>query len=175
MTMASGYYVLEIQVEDPELLDVYEEQISKHNTMVLSNQFPDSGFDLFIPEKITIDGRSTRIVKLNIKAAMYYLDDSNKEGKGVAYYLYPRSSMGAKTPLRLANSVGIIDSGYRGTLGAILDNTIEEAYTIEANARLVQICHASLEPFYVRLVSNLEKTRRGEGGFGSTGSSGVKE
>jgi dUTP pyrophosphatase len=172
--MYHGYYVLEIQVEDPELLNVYEEQINKHNTMVLSNQFPDSGFDLFIPEKITIEGRSTRIVKLNIKAAMYYVCNSDKESKGVAYYIYPRSSMGTKTPLRLANSVGIIDSGYRGTLGAILDNSDGDSYTIESNTRLVQICHASLEPFYVRLASNLEVTNRGEGGFGSTGSEGIK-
>ena len=38
------------------------------------------------------------------------------------YYLYPRSSTGSKTPLRLSNSIGVIDSGYRGNLIACFDN-----------------------------------------------------
>ena len=44
----------------------------------------------------------------------------------VSYYLYPRSSVSTKTPLRLANSVGIIDSGYRGNIKAVFD--INQSY-----------------------------------------------
>ena len=50
--------------------------------------------------------------------------------------ILPRSSIGAKTPLRLSNSVGLIDSGYRGEIGVLYDNTSDEPYTINAGARI---------------------------------------
>ena len=90
-----------------------------------------------------------------------------------AFYLYPRSSLGSKTKLRLANSVGIIDSGYRGNLMAVLDNiNPNKDHLCMEDDRLVQICTPTLEPFLVTFVSNeteLEETTRGSGGFGSTG------
>ena len=91
----------------------------------------------------------------------------------VGYYLYPRSSTGTKTPLRLANSVGIIDSGYRGHIIAVFDNWKEENYCIEPYQRMVQLCPPNLTyPVYVQMVDSEEElgfTRRGAGGFGSTG------
>jgi hypothetical protein len=91
----------------------------------------------------------------------------------VGYYLYPRSSTGTKTPLRLANSVGIIDSGYRGHIIAVFDNWKEENYCIEPYQRMVQLCPPNLTyPVLVQLVESEEElglTRRGAGGFGSTG------
>ena len=50
--------------------------------------------------------------------------------------ILPRSSMGLKTPLRLSNSVGLIDSSYRGELGVLYDNTSDEDYTIRAHDRI---------------------------------------
>ena len=84
----------------------------------------------------------------------------------IAYYLYPRSSV-VKTGFRLANSVGIIDSGYRGNLMAYFD--VIKNDRIEVNQRLVQICAPDLKPFKVELVDSLDETERGHGGFGSTG------
>ena len=89
----------------------------------------------------------------------------------LGYYLYPRSSI-VKTGCRLANSVGIIDSGYRGNIGAYFDVINNNNSIIEKKSRFVQICHPTLEPFHVIIVQNesdLGTTRRGEGGFGSTG------
>ena len=86
-----------------------------------------------------------------------------------AFYMYPRSSL-SKTPLRLANSVGIIDAGYRGELMAVLDNRkTDGSYAVGKGQRLMQICMPNLEPFQVQLVDSLDETERGEGGFGSTG------
>ena len=89
------------------------------------------------------------------------------------YYLYPRSSMGSKTPLRLSNSVGIIDSGYRGNICALFDNPSNEDYTIQKGDRLVQICcpnlSYSLEVITISDISELGHTERGNNGFGSTG------
>ena len=70
----------------------------------------------------------------------------------------------------MANSVGIIDSGYRGFLGTPLDNIGNDPVTIEAGTRLFQICSNNLMPFKsVKQVESLDSTERGVGGFGSTG------
>ena len=80
----------------------------------------------------------------------------------------PRSSI-SKTPLRLCNSVGLIDAGYRGEIMAAVDNIKKEDYTIEYGARLFQIVAMDGSPLTFELVSELSKTKRGFDGFGSTG------
>ena len=77
--------------------------------------------------------------------------------------------MGAKTPLRLSNSVGIIDAGYRGNIMAIVDNLSSEDFVIEENTRLFQLCSPILGPISFEVVNNLSETSRGSGGLGSTG------
>jgi dUTPase len=100
------------------------------------------------------------------------------------FYLYPRSSI-SKTRMRLANSVGIIDAGYRGDLIAAVD-TIglfgstdiwhvwkETLSPIKKYDRYFQVCAPDLSPFLVHIVDTAEDlsppTARGSGGFGSTG------
>ena len=77
--------------------------------------------------------------------------------------------MGAKTPLRLSNSVGIIDAGYRGNIMAIVDNLSDEDFVIEQNTRLFQLCSPDLSPISFEVVNELSETSRGSGGLGSTG------
>ena len=125
----------------------------------------DSGLDLFCPETITINPGET--VKINLQINCEALHDTI-ENTNVSYYLYPRSSI-IKTPLRLANSVGIIDAGYRGDIIACVDNIKSESYTINKGDRLFQICAGNLEPIQFQLVNDLSNTQRGSGGFGSTG------
>ena len=150
----------------------------------------DAGFDLFMPDSLLVPLKSfSNILKLGIKCAMYHysaegglktfcyggeqIQESFATFTPCAFYLYPRSSMGAKTPLRLSNSVGIIDSGYRGELGAIVDNVMDVSYEINKGDRLVQICPPNLEyPMKVYIVDDISLlgyTDRGTGGFGSTG------
>ena len=125
----------------------------------------DSGIDLFSPETITVKPGET--VKINLQIKCEALHDTI-ENTNVSYYLYPRSSI-IKTPLRLANSVGIIDAGYRGNIIACVDNIKNEPYTITQGDRLFQICAGNLEPIVFKLVEELSNTQRGSGGFGSTG------
>lgn len=85
-----------------------------------------------------------------------------------SYYLYPRSSI-SKTPLRMCNSVGIIDSGYRGNILAMVDNVSDVSYEIKRGTRLFQICAPTLDPLQLELVTTLPTSERGEQGVGSTG------
>ena len=182
---ASQMYPLKLYVEDPTLRAYYEEKISAHNVMVFTNPHPDSGFDLAVPTETTIEPLSNILLDLGVKTAMVKIDPDKAEPTMGAssfaampqtpsgFYMYPRSSLGTKTKLRLANSVGIIDSGYRGNLKASLDNIHpEQEHLAEQGDRLVQICAPDLSPFMVQLVENSDDLRgstRGEGGFGSTG------
>lgn len=118
-------------------------------------------------------------------ADLYALEDTdvnahtygNKIRTGVSIQLpegwlamiLPRSSTGAKTPLRLSNSVGLIDSGYRGELGVLYDNTSDNDTFIKKGDRIAQLLVMPSYRFQAQVVDSLEDSDRGEGGFGSTG------
>lgn len=162
--------VLKIKIvndKDNYLTALYEKQIEKLNENLKSNLHPDSGFDLYSPENLeflfTPRSIQTKKLDLKIQCAMY---DVN--GCPSAFYMYPRSSI-SKTPFRLANNTGIIDSGYRGNLGAYFDCFSDSTEQIAKGSRLLQICAPDLKPFRVIIVNNLDDTSRGAGGFGSTG------
>jgi dUTP pyrophosphatase len=125
----------------------------------------DAGLDLYCPGDLTILPNET--AKIDLKIQCEGLSDNDL--RNVCYYLYPRSSI-SKTPLRLANSVGIIDAGYRGNIMAVVDNISNESYQIQKGQRLFQICGRFLEPINLTLVDTLSDSERGNGGFGSTGS-----
>jgi len=119
----------------------------------------DAGLDLYVLEDIQFDPGETKAIKLGI---------SCEPDDGKAYYLFPRSSI-SKTPLRMANSIGLIDGGYRGEIMAMCDNIKSEAYTAEKGQRLFQLVATDSSPIHFELVEELEMTTRGTGGFGSTG------
>lgn len=162
--------ILYLYVKDTntKLIDLYKTAVEKHNTHVQTDEYPNSGFDLYIPSTQSIDYKEDMngtLVDLQVKCEMK--DSANS----IAYYLYPRSSL-SKTPLMLSHSVGIIDCGYRGFIKASLRNLHKNSYDVEFGSRLTQIVHPTMKPFLIELVSNendLSSTTRGQGGFGSTG------
>lgn len=89
--------------------------------------------------------------------------------EGWVAFILPRSSIGAKTPLRLSNSAGVIDSGYRGEVRALYDNIGDESYEIHKGDRIAQMLVMPSYRFKANIVDSLEDSDRGEGGFGSTG------
>lgn len=119
----------------------------------------DAGLDLFVVEDQIIPARSTQPIPLQIAC-------ENLDNK--AYYLFPRSSI-SKTPLRLANSIGLIDGGYRGELIGMVDNIYDKDYHIKRGERYFQLVAVDSSPIEFELVDNLSESSRGEGGFGSTG------
>ena len=88
--------------------------------------------------------------------------------EGYVMLLIPRSSTW-KTPLRMPNSVGVIDSDYRGEVCALLQNTHHLTWTVEAGERLVQGVIVPVPSVQIQEVEELSETSRGVGGFGSTG------
>jgi len=154
---------------DDKLRELYQSKITKHNEK--QDIYADSGFDLASPISISVE-EGLFFIDFKVKGAMYKSDepiditniDISKYTPS-AYYLYPRSSI-SKTSFRLANSVGIIDRGYRGNLGAYFDC---KDGMVEMGERLVQLCSPTLDPFYVISTDSLSFTERGTNGFGSTG------
>jgi len=164
-----NFYRLKIYIENVSLKEKYIEHVNNHNTQVLS-KFPNAGFDLLTPNTMEI---TTKSFKINNEIICAMFDSNNP----VSYFLYPRSSI-IKTDYRLANSVGIIDSGYRGNIIGAFDNItpqFNDRYisTIDQYTRLLQLCAPNLGPIIVEIVDCLEDlseiTERGNGGFGSTG------
>jgi len=125
----------------------------------------DAGLDLYFPSDISLMPNKMTMVDLGI--ACEALSDTDE--RNISYYLHCRSSI-SKTPLRLANSVGIIDAGYRGNIHVAIDNTSNESYNVQKGQRLFQICGRYLEPITLEVVGELSDSIRGNDGFGSTGS-----
>jgi dUTP pyrophosphatase len=163
---------LYIDGEDNELISMYSAQIEKHNSAVISDPYPNAGFDLLCPRDETFHSCNSKMIDYRVKAEMRIYNASKESWTTTGFYMYPRSSI-SKTPLLLANHVGIIDSGYRGWLmGAFrLIGLSPPIYSVDKYTRLLQICSPDLRPIYVKLVQEpfFEETARGGGGFGSTG------
>jgi len=178
-----------------ELKDRYVEHVKKHNDN-LTNFHADSGFDLLNPSGRTFQPQSfSNKYALGVKfslmqhAADYVQKQEGDEGRTVMQpvlrvqplpsMLLPRSSTGSKTLLRLSNSVGVIDSGYRGELCALVDCLGDrhrdggaDKVHIEKYNRNFQLVGFNGFPIHVNIVDNesdLGGSERGEGGFGSTG------
>jgi dUTP pyrophosphatase len=119
----------------------------------------DAGLDLYVIEDTVVGPGETKPIHLGIAC---------EPEDGRAYFLMPRSSI-SKTPLRMANSIGLIDGGYRGALIAICDHIKDLTYTAEKGQRLFQVVACDCSPIYYEMVEELTETTRGAGGFGSTG------
>ena len=157
--------VCRIFVQNNDLLEIYQERANAHNEKVNTSLHTDSGFDLLQPKECELSPKSfSNKLGLGVVAAVF------SDEKPMPFYLYPRSSI-SKTPMRMCNSVGIIDSGYRGELIAMVDAVKDQEFIIKKGERYFQICMGDLTPFYVDFVDSLENlgfTERGSGGFGST-------
>lgn len=178
-----------VDSDDENLKNIYKEAVTKHNKKIQDcPDIIDAGFDLYAPlqqrknenenepENQQIFFTPNNVNKLDFKiiCSAQITNHSTNKTYNTGYYMYPRSSI-SKTRLRLANSVGIIDAGYRGHIMAMLDviGNQDTPYEGKAYERYIQICAPGLIPMTVEIVDNIEalgeKTERGEGGFGSTG------
>ena len=144
----------------------------------------DAGMDIYSPAEYTIDPGQTVIIPTGLKVAI---------PEGYALLVQPRSGLSAKTKLRVANTPGLIDSGYRDEIGVIIENieppfkdidyTFDDngqihinsilhgsAYTISEGDRIAQLRLVKVPQAHLVEVASVDTigTNRG-GGFGSSG------
>ena len=81
----------------------------------------------------------------------------------------PRSGLALRHGVTVLNSPGTVDADYRGEVKVILVNLGDEPFVVERGARIAQLVLAAVERAEVVEVATLDPSRRGEGGFGSTG------
>lgn len=161
ITKYDRYMTLLIAVQNPELRKKYEALAKAHNS-----QTENAGFDVATLAHTLCISSQVNKIDFGIKCKAQMVTDSGKT-YDTGFYMYPRSSL-SKTQLRLANSVGIIDAGYRGNLIGAFDAQTD--CSVQAGDRLVQICAPGLVPIVVSIVDELgDQTQRGTRGFGSTG------
>ena len=128
----------------------------------VSNQHPgDAGLNLISRESIELLPGQTARIRFGIVAA--------PQDPLQSYWLIPRSKI-SKTPLRMSNSIGLIDAGYRGELMAAVDNASDRTYDIQRGTSLFQLVAPDCRPLELEWTTrqNLSETERGDGGFGST-------
>ena len=120
-----------------------------------------AGFDLYalLNEDITIKPHETFLVKTGL---------SMEIPEGLVGLIYARSGLGSKKGLAPANKVGVIDSDYRGEIMVALHNHSKEDYELQVGERIAQMVFT---PYYMATFKEekLSSTKRGTGGFGSTG------
>ena len=114
-----------------------------------------------IDSPLTLKGGETAVIPTGIAIAL----PSDEMGA----FVFARSGLAIKHGIGLLNSVGVIDSDYRGEIKVGVINQISEPYTIEPGERIAQLVIMPVCPLDPVEVENLDDTARGEGGFGSTG------
>ncbi len=189
-----------VDVNDINLIDRYRDAANSHNNKLYTDPLHiDAGFDLYAPG--APDSRDDHIgdpsvlrfygpgwadqspvnrLNLRVSCSARMFTDTGKNFN-TGYYMHPRSSL-SMTQLRLANSTGIIDAGYRGQLMGMFDvgnmpdnlsDSRDAVYFGRKFDRYLQICAPGMVPIIVEIVDYREQlgeeTARGGGGFGSTG------
>ena len=156
-------------------IDIFEEAVAQYHNYAINlpiyleenAQMPtyahdsDAAADLYALNDITIPAHSL----------------GNKVPTGVHLQLpegwqariAPRSSIGSKTPLRMSNSFGIIDTAYTGDVTCMYDNISDSDYTIKAGDRIAQMWIEPVYRFRPFPIDHLKETERNDAGFGSSG------
>lgn len=88
---------------------------------------------------------------------------------GFEIQVRPRSGLSLKSPLMVLNSPGTIDCDYRGEVNIIIGNFGQTDYVIDHGLRIAQLVLAPVVQAKYSITNSLSETKRGEGGFGSTG------
>ena len=165
-------YTLKIKIIDETMEKYYKEFV------VLSNG--NAGYDIFVTEDIILEPNKESYIEIksgiqcemvvenvtltfkdNVLSTKTYLNN-------VSYLLLPRSSI-SKYNIVMCNSIGLIDSSYRGEILARIYNFNNKPIEFKKGDRLFQIVAPNLSCFAVEIVNKLSLTERDTNAFGSTG------
>ena len=158
-----------------QLFDVFNQAVEKYHSYAIELPITlsegaktptyahdtDAAADLYALEDMGLDPHTYgHLVHTGVKIQL---------PEGWLALVLPRSGMSMKTPLRVSNAPGLIDSGYRGEIGVLMDNISDEYCSIQAGDRIAQLLVMPSYRFLPKQVEALTETDRGEGGFGSSG------
>ena len=116
-------------------------------------------FDIYMPEDGTITGFTSK----------FPLGFSTEIPPNHVALMLPRSSAGVNFGIELANTCGVIDSDYRGEWVAALRTKTKAVHPFNKGDRLLQFLIVPIPRIELEIVDELEQSKRGSGGFGSTG------
>lgn len=128
-----------------------------------------AGMDLCacIDTDVTVKCGEIKMIPTGIAIAMPNSD--------MGAFIFARSGLATKHGITLANSVGVVDSDYRGEIKVGVINLGTEDYKIKNGDRIAQLVFMPVLNMNLVEVDSLEETSRGEGGFGSTGKNAYKK
>lgn len=120
-----------------------------------------AGADLYsLDGPITIDAHKTLLIHTGIAVEI---------PEGYCGLIFARSGMASKRGLAPANKVGVIDADYRGEVMVALHNHTDAPASVEAGERIAQLAIVPFLKAEYECADELSDTKRGDGGFGSTG------
>ena len=141
------------------MLNVKIKKIAEAKTPYYAHK-GDSGVDLYSAEEYVLKPMERRLISTGIKIEIPH---------GYEAQVRPKSGLAVEHGISHANSIGTIDSGYRGEIKVPLINLSDKSYKIEKGKKIAQMVFAKVEEAVFEEVNELGSTTRNEGGFGSTG------
>ena len=144
------------------MTEILIKKLSKDISLPKYETDGSSGMDLAanIEDKIEIAPGKSAIIPTGLSVSI---------PKNFEIQIRPRSGLAAKNKISVLNTPGTIDADYRGELKVILINLSDIAFTIEKGLRIAQMVLCPVIKATLKEVETLEETKRGSGGFGSTG------
>jgi len=144
------------------MTEILIKRLSKYINLPRYETEGSSGMDLSanINSNIEIEPGDSTIIPTGISVSI---------PKNFEIQIRPRSGLAAKNQISVLNTPGTIDADYRGEIKVILINLGKKKFVVEKGSRIAQMVLCPIAKAKIREVENLEKTDRGSGGFGSTG------
>ena len=144
------------------MTEILIKRLSKEVALPKYETDGSSGLDLsaFVDKNIEIKPGKSEIIPTGLAVAI---------PKNFEIQIRPRSGLAAKNQISVLNTPGTIDADYRGELKVILINLSDKSFTVERGLRIAQMVLCPITKAKLKEVDSLEDTKRGSGGFGSTG------
>ena len=144
------------------MTEILIKRLSKDVSLPKYETEGSSGLDLAanIDKQIKISPGKSQIIPTGLAVAI---------PKNFEIQIRPRSGLAAKSQISVLNTPGTIDADYRGELKVILINLSDKVFVVERGLRIAQMVLSPVIKAKLKEVAELENTKRGSGGFGSTG------
>jgi len=145
------------------MTEILIKRLSKNISLPKYETEGSSGMDLSasIEKEIQIEPGKSAIIPTGLAVSI---------PRNFEIQIRPRSGLAAKNQISVLNTPGTIDADYRGELKVILINLSDKIFKIEKGLRIAQMVLCPVIKATLKEVETLEETKRGAGGFGSTGS-----